>query len=905
MKFRWSFFRIGVFIIPFLLSLHFVFAQNQILSHIPPPNGIIGQDLILSASTLENSDQLDATLYYRLPGSESYQEIPFQKNGFNWEATIPGFGLTVDGLEYVVAFQFWDGRIASFPTLDPFNEPHFLNTIPPENQIQLSEFGELPPAEVLILSPEPNEIIDQNSLIIAASFFNANEVDAATVHLLLDGVDVSSKMIYEEGILIYDPGALDVGGHTVEILMKDLDQQDIAPVRWSFIIGAAPKDISELVTYFGNINSRLSSEEVSGNALNIAEIAGDVSLDVKWATLNTNLRLTTRESQYAQPQNRFGTKFIFGNILNMDVGDFYPRISPFTIDGKRVRGIGIDAKVKWVRLQYIKGELNRAVHQQNKINGGYQILADLTNTNEDGSKTYYLDRTGFAFKRKIFGLKMSVDLFPKKILFFDKAGIHFLQIRDDTTSVNRILGKAEFYADELVLGVTPGNYNIDSFRQALAAAGHSLEAPQSHWKGQTPLDNFVIGFNLGRSVDDKKLTFDFDWNMSMFNRDIWDGATPKSDLNTMLADFDIDTDLIPFDPIKFKDIFIMNINMSPFVPIDLNAITKRPISSIINMPSSAFNLRIRGHYSLNNFLIEYRQVGPEFVSLGNPFLRSNTRQFIISDRVSLLDRTLLLNFGFKHLDNKILKSTVNPLNTNTVFLNFTFLPGPSMPSIIVNYQSIGKNNEKTQLDSVGNTLVDLREDSKAATNMMAVTIPFNSGDIKQNLTFNMGNVTNVDQLVKKRSTGYLFPKTDSKTISINLSSTFPSQLKTITQFSRTKLEIPSMDGNKLIKTPYTWTNISISGNYRLLQDKMLAKGTISLLNSQSQIKSQLFGLRAGADYQIRNNLTASIMSQFRLNYIPSYKKDKLDNDGNGKVDNAGEVMEINSAGIILTVQYNF
>ena len=114
-----------------------------------------------------------------------------------------------------------------------------------------------------------------------------------------------------------------------------------------------------------------------------------------------------------------------------------------------------------------------------------------------------------------------------------------------------------------------------------------------------------------------------------------------------------------------------------------------------------------------------------------------------------------------------------------------------------------------------------------------------------------------------------------------------------------------MDGNKLIKTPYTWTNLSISGNYRLLQDKMLAKGTISLLNSQSQIKSQLFGLRVGADYKIRNNLTASIMSQFRLNYIPSYKKDKLDNDGNGKVDNAGEVMEINSAGIILTVQYNF
>ena len=86
---------------------------------------------------------------------------------------------------------------------------------------------------------------------------------------------------------------------------------------------------------------------------------------------------------------------------------------------------------------------------------------------------------------------------------------------------------------------------------------------------------------------------------------------------------------------------------------------------------------------------------------------------------------------------------------------------------------------------------------------------------------------------------------------------------------------------------------------------MLAKGSISLLNSQSRIKSQLFGVRAGADYRIGDNLSASIISQIRLNYIPSFKKDKQDNDGDGKVDNAGEILEINSAGVIMTLQYNF
>ena len=86
---------------------------------------------------------------------------------------------------------------------------------------------------------------------------------------------------------------------------------------------------------------------------------------------------------------------------------------------------------------------------------------------------------------------------------------------------------------------------------------------------------------------------------------------------------------------------------------------------------------------------------------------------------------------------------------------------------------------------------------------------------------------------------------------------------------------------------------------------MLAKGSISLLNSQSQINSQLLGFRAGADYRINKNLSATFMSQIRLNYIPSFKKDNLDNDGDGQVDNANEVLKINSTGIILTLQYNF
>ena len=68
-----------------------------------------------------------------------------------------------------------------------------------------------------------------------------------------------------------------------------------------------------------------------------------------------------------------------------------------------------------------------------------------------------------------------------------------------------------------------------------------------------------------------------------------------------------------------------------------------------------------------------------------------------------------------------------------------------------NYQSIGKNNEKSQLDSIGSKTVDLREDSKTSTNMMALTMPFSSGNIKQNIVLSLGGVTNLDNLSNKRS----------------------------------------------------------------------------------------------------------------------------------------------------------
>ena len=142
----------------------------------------------------------------------------------------------------------------------------------------------------------------------------------------------------------------------------------------------------------------------------------------------------------------------------------------------------------------------------------------------------------------------------------------------------------------------------------------------------------------------------------MYNRNTWGGAISKTQLDTTIdATLDgfigrqyddsgniieagsdpISLDDIFFDPKELEDIFIINANMTPLVPIDFNA---NFLNGIINMPSSAFKISLKGNYNINNILVEYKQVGPEFISLGNPYLRRNPRQFILSDRSSLFQK---------------------------------------------------------------------------------------------------------------------------------------------------------------------------------------------------------------------------------------------------------------------------
>ena len=129
-------------------------------------------------------------------------------------------------------------------------------------------------------------------------------------------------------------------------------------------------------------------------------------------------------------------------------------ISPFLLDGRRVRGRHIDAGFNFGlgfggfrlfgrdffdfgikgRFEYegVSGTLTRAVQYKRGVDRAYKLLTDNVKFDNLLNKTIYpFDRKGYTFPRKINSYRLSLAL-NNSI----KAGIHFLKAKDDVNEIS-------------------------------------------------------------------------------------------------------------------------------------------------------------------------------------------------------------------------------------------------------------------------------------------------------------------------------------------------------------------------------------------------------------------------------------------------------------------------------------
>ena len=79
---------------------------------------------------------------------------------------------------------------------------------------------------------------------------------------------------------------------------------------------------------------------------------------------------------------------------------------------------------------------------------------------------------------------------------------------------------------------------------------------------------------------------------------------------------------------------------------------RRPPRSTLSSSSAASDVYKRQ-------LLEYKQIGPQFYTFGNPYMTNNIREFTIKDRLSLLGRRLMFVIGYSSKDNNLSEVVLN------------------------------------------------------------------------------------------------------------------------------------------------------------------------------------------------------------------------------------------------------
>ena len=903
--------------------------SNNQYFHANPGHVLAGQEVMISQLMFIDDPIVSGMVYFRTKGEMSFQEIMMYYDGGSWVGVIPGNRITEPGIEYVTILNKRDGGQIALPNKsDPFSNPLEINVtrkqMEDETDVQLSGqkkkkrklSGQYVDADILILSPEDGSLNRVDEIVISASLFNAPRVDQSDYKVLLDGQDLTDLSILSGDVLSLVPnGDLDVGLHTIQLLFKTTFGVDVTPVEWSFNVNKPTVNISESFRYKGSLNAKTSSSSASSITINQNEFSGKIDGELSWVKARYSMRKSSRESIFLQPLNRSTLSFQFTDYLKVDFGDIYPSISPFILDGKRLKGRHIHLDMRWLDFHLVNGKFTRAIQYQNKVNGAYELLTNDTVFDSTARYTFKLSRKGYTFPQDVIAGRLALSLF--KVF---KGGIHFLKAKDDIDGVNKTApGSSLFKMDTTLYS----NYKLDeySYKQfvdSLARHGDTLIIPTKNWNNGTPKENLAFGFDLETALDNRKLLFQFAWNMSLTNTNIWAGIANSDSLDLMMDTLSDGLIMEKYDILtlgenieKYENIFTIHPRyMTPILPIDPNEFNENPFRAIINMPASAFYFRMKGNYSFNNLLVEYRQIGSEYKSFGNPYLTNNTREFIINDRLSALGRRLMMVVGYKYKDNNLSETVANPVKTNTLSFNTTLVPGPGAPSIVLNIQSIGRNNsiDSLDLDIYGNFLSDRRENSRALNVMASVNIPGNFGKLSTTTSINANLISYADNLASERRNDFLFQKTETQSISVIISSRFQIPLRTSMSFNTTKLLIPYLDESDMpAKEESKWTSMSATAQYSVFQKKLRLRGGLDLMTNgktdDSSIK--LYGGKIGGDYDILDKLTLSINSSIRMNDIKSYTTDKSDNDNDGTVDESNENWSVNSSGFYITLGYRF
>ncbi len=804
-------FKLYRIIISVLIITCVAFGQATIL-HSPPREVVMDVPILIESIIEDNTSDVERVrVFYRVAGQSAYLEEEMLEYMGVFKANIPAEYVTESGVEYLIVAEFSDGSMAAFPEADPYNVPMFLSAqrrveSVGMNEIALREIQGGIPSNVIILGPEEGEIVASEEVIIAVSLFNTPDVDLKSITLELDDVSILEYTEIAEDLIVARPKNVQPGMHTIKLNMANHIGDSYSTVIWHFTVVRTVAQARRIFNYSGRVTAQTSSLQVRGIRQNIHYVRANANGSFDWLSFTAKGFLSSQEDPDRQPRNRLmaGLKTTYFDLF---FGDVNPQLSEFTLRGKRVRGLEAHLKLKYFNVHFVTGESERAIPG---------MISSIPDTISQGLQ---YKRSGYTYSRKVIGIR---PYFGTGRHF--QFGLSLLKALDDTLSVKKEYG---------------GISEIDNTFINMGGVNK-------------PKDNIVLGTDFTISIDNRRFVWKSDAAFSYLNRDISDGPLTLRDLDTFapgdslendtlsFGEFNIPLSDIPIDPGDISNIFIINQNLSPLLPIvpDSNGVVG--LKEFLNMPSTAFKTALTLNYFNNFVVLKYQRVGPEFNSLGNPFMRSDIQGVSLSDKIRLFSNKIFITLNYDQIRDNLLENKPATTTTSSFAAGFRLYPGEGLPSINFNTRHYSRSNDITELDTsyyyddYGNVIEDsLKLSDKREKNMtirqnIQISHLIELGGVKNNISVTYVNSERSDGL-DNRPAGFTFNSVSTSMIRFGVSSVYPFPLKTNLNISTNKNE------SGLSSKPIEFVTLSMRGQYDFFDAALSAIAGYQMTNASGLV----------------------------------------------------------------------
>jgi hypothetical protein len=600
------------------------------VSSISPAEAIAGAPLTVTAVLARSEGIQRAVLVYRPFGESDYRRAEMDIRGTTAQAVIPGSAVQSPSVEYYIVFATTSGTLETYPlseTADPFSRP-------PERTMRLTVAAG-GAAQVLFLSPEADLALNPEDVVISFSLLRADTlVDRRGTRVLLDGVDVTAKVVFSGEIGVIAPENtgthLGPGTHAVSVRLFTRSGKPHHTASMTFsVMGEGMAAATGDVTYFASVSLESRRENVASQPAWYNR--GAINLGLRYSDWRfvANTFLTSDEKSDRQPQDRYFIG-VESPWIRAGYGDQTPTFPDLILSGMRVRGVHASAAVGFFSVAVSSGQTSKPIEG--------------------------------ALLKSIADTLLAAE-----------------QLSDPSAAYARlgpgVWGKYSFGTYERsILAVRPSFSSGEHWELGFTWM-HSQDETGSITTGSRPQENVVLGMDFVTRLDDRRIELAAQGAFSAYNSDISSGTITDQRIG----------ELFPHDSSTVREVRDI---LSRFITVNENL---RPLS-LRRLSTAAGEASLQLHYFDNVLKFTYLYRGSDYTSFGQSFLRKDVQGFNVNDRVRLVDNSLLLAAGYEQLNDNTSHTKAATTTYGTVNIAVTYAPGQDVPVTTIGYSRYDNAN---------------------------------------------------------------------------------------------------------------------------------------------------------------------------------------------------------------------